>query len=100
MSARVRYTALYPLLFAATRVLYVAAQNPGQFAAAPQDGPVVRGVVGDRPHAIGVLDDAVHPADQAVRIGIEHELRCPVDGRTADPGAARTQLVGGPVAVR
>ena len=32
MSARVRYTALYPLLFAATRVLYVAAQNPGQFA--------------------------------------------------------------------
>ncbi|HEY9505215.1 MAG TPA: hypothetical protein VIQ27_04540 [Gemmatimonadales bacterium] len=27
-----RYTALYPVLFAATRVLYVAAYNPGQFA--------------------------------------------------------------------
>ncbi len=27
-----KYTALYPLLFAATRVLYVAAHNPGQFA--------------------------------------------------------------------
>jgi hypothetical protein len=27
-----RYTALYPLLFASTRVMYVAAHNPGQFS--------------------------------------------------------------------